>query len=248
MASRVARSRLPAQPIRPFVFRIGSTNSSQAYVFDQASGVLLFYSGQNGQPLAPGQAGQLEQITLAGIRNLDIPWHGSAVPAWVNPGGGYLRYEGTSTTVMPGSQIPGVPSVPVPGVPYSALAQVDAVHGRWSTYKVTTAVGGMPGGTGDQVDGVTQLFGSYWLPPEALQAFASGAVKDGQMLDQDPVTGSQTTASVGGDGSLTLTESGRAYRSSLTYDPNRGMLTALRLEQLVGPAVVTVSLQLSDSR
>jgi hypothetical protein len=74
--------------------------------------------------------------------------------------------------------------------------------------------------------GVAQLFGGYWLSPEAIDVLEGGAV-----LDQDPLTGITTQVVQANSRQIVIEAAGLGYRSQLAYAARDGRLTSVYLEQ-----------------
>lgn len=208
-------------------FESASDKGEYVWMFDQKTGILLFhrYAVQGNNGVSAGD------MTLANVRRLRMPWRARAVPDWVQKGLS-LDYEGGLV-----AQIAGVPSVPLPA---SLNLVVTQTRPTWAKYTVSTSSGGMPVGATTQVEGLAQLFGGPWLPAEALSARPRNAV-----LDTDPVTG-LTVRFARGDGTIRLTQSGADYSSTMTYDGESGMLTALHSETPIGIGANVVDFALQE--
>jgi hypothetical protein len=213
-------------------FQYNTQGAEYVWMFDEASGLLLFYRHAIGTEDATHR--QLTDATLVGQRQVRLPWRMGSVPDWV-AAGGYLQYDGAYSVFTMGS--------PAASLPYAVSVEIKHVGAGWSEYEVSDYLYGRVNSTARRVTGVAQIFDALWLPPEAV-----GTLRDGQVLDRDPVTGAEVTVSRGGDGSITLTESGQAYRSALTYDERDGALVAIEQETTTGVATIVIELQLAERR
>lgn len=199
------------------------------WMFDEATGILLYYRHSVGSELDPRR--QITIMELLGQRQKTIPWQADAVPAWVARGG-VLRYTG-GTTVW----ITGQPTSPLP---YAVTVQMGRSYNRWSEFQLSdsTTVGPVP----SRVTGVAQLFDNLWLPAAALTVLRSGRAR---VLDEDPITGARITAERSADGAIVLTEAGAAYRVVTTYDSRTGMLLGIHRETPVGVGAIVVDVWLA---
>ncbi len=191
--------------------------STYVWMFDVASGLLLFYRhdvevGNN--------AHQLAQMTLAGVRQLKLPWK-SGGPAIAIKKGNSVDYTGQFSTLIAGG--------PVVPLPMSAHIEVTRTRPRWTLTTQDGAMNGQPSGSSPGVTGATQLFGGVWLPKDALTVRPRRAV-----IDTDPLTGATVTFAHGSNGTITLTESGDSWATALIYDGATGILIAVHKEVQVG--------------
>jgi hypothetical protein len=197
------------------------------WVFDAASGILLFYRHTIGPEDNPGQTAQM---ILQARRKLNVPWRGGSAPAWAK--GSTLEFEGEVRVLTFGS--------PTATFPLSVEAEPQGGTTRYVEYGVSQYTSGQLSNRTDRITGAGQLFDGFWLPPETLRTAMRRAV-----LDTDPVTGSRVTAA-GAGGSVVLTESGPAYSTVLTYDSRTGALVSLEQETNAGAITTHTSLRLTD--
>ena len=197
--------------------------------FDMVSGMLLEYRHDLGGE--DDAARELTIITFVRFRQLDLPWAGEALPAWVCDAS-HLYYSGSFTTVIAGEA--------VPGLDYAVEVAFRACAAEWAVYDLTSQLTDLPSDTVTRLGGADQLFDALWLPPAAFNR-----LEDGQVLDEDPVTGAVTIAELNSDGTLTLVETNDFYEIALTYDTD-GWLVALAQRQAIGLAENTVTLTLDD--
>lgn len=210
--------------------RFEYTSNAAVYVwmFDEVSGILLFYRHTLGEE---GGQQQLVNMTLVNTRQVRLPWNATSAPTWLERGL-QMHFEGTYT-----AYIPGVDPTPLP---YSADATIERVQTRWSGYTHSDSTVGVAGSRIGRVCGIVQLFDALWLPDKALTAQVRRP-----LIDRDPVTGAQVSYQRSGR-TVTLSEAGSGYESTLVYDQRSGALIAMRQQQQVGIATIVVELQLVE--
>ena len=211
-------------------FEYRKEDAEYVWMFDEASGLLLFYRHAIGGEDATHR--QLADMTLARQRQLDLPWQGGSLPDWVRDGN-RLRYQGAYSVWTMGS--------PAASLPYSVSVEVKRTATRWSEHQISDRLSGQAGSVTTRVTGLSQLSDAIWLPAEAIDALLRS-----RTLDHDPVTGAETTVSQGPGETLTLTESGAAYETALTYDTRNGMLVAMAQQTQTGIASIIIELQLTE--
>jgi len=231
--SEVTVTRLPTtiggEQYQAVRFEYKADEAEFVWVYDEVSGILLFYR----HAIGDGDK-QLADSTLMGRRQVKLPWRGGSLPDWVREGSS-LRYEGTYSVGVAGS--------PAVSFPYSVEATVKRTGQGWSEFEVSDYVSGRLNGSSSRVSGVAQTGDAFWLPEEALRA-----LRDGQRLDRDPVTGAEVTVSRGESGTITLTETGATYTIALTYDESDGALLAMEQQVSSGFATTAIQLQLVERR
>ncbi len=210
-------------------FQYQPAGAEYVWMFDEASGLLLFYRHTIGAEGAADR--QAAQLWLVHQRQVNLPWVARGVPDWVRDGG-TLTWEGRWSAEALGS--------PAGSFPYSIVAELKSLQPRWTQYQATDYLYDRLNGVGLRITGVSQLFDAVWLPPEALEALTDG------LLDRDPVTGAEITVSRFRDGSVVLTETGTRYRTSLAYDGTYGVLQSIEQEVNSGAATILVDVQLTD--
>jgi len=197
--------------------------------FDLVSGMLLEYRHDLGGDDDTHR--DLAIVTFVRFRQLDLPWAGEPLPAWVCAAS-HLHYGGRFVTEVGGE--------PAPGIDYAVAVAFRECTEGWAAYDLTAQLADLPAETVTRVGGADQLFDGLWLPPAAWDALS-----DGQLLDQDAVIGAEITAHFNADGTLTLYETNTYYQVALTYDTD-GWLVALEQQQALGLAVNHVTLTLDD--
>ena len=206
-------------------FEYRPPGATYVWMYDAASGVLLFYRHTIGPEEDPQQSAQM---ILLGRRALNVPWRARSAPAWV--AGSALGYAGEIAVLTLGS--------PTATFPYAILAEPQGQAGRYVEYRVTQYTAGRLSGYTERVTGLAQLFDALWLPAEALGRRG--------LLDSDPLTGAQVTIAPGVGGSTVLTESAPVYRTILTYDGRSGQLLSLEEEKNTGLITTRITLRLAD--
>jgi hypothetical protein len=208
-------------------------SGSQAWVYDEATGVLLHSNSatQGGTmqgPMAQGGSRQGSTLrtlnSLVEIRPMNLPWASSAAPGWVAQVRA-LRYEGTQTLFVPGS-----PAFPIPVSVTFVRRYAGLNWARYTETMVIGGIGGVPPNTvkWDRVFGPAQI-GGLWIAPQAL-----AQLRPGDVLDSDRVT--RVTASVGqiertpqGIDVVHITEQSDGNRIDYHYDRYSGMLVYVGL-------------------
>jgi hypothetical protein len=203
-------------------------DAEYVWMFDEVSGIMLFYRHAIGAEGAFNR--QLSNLTLVSQRQLDLPWYGGSTPDWLYEGGS-LKYEGAYNVNVMGS--------PSASMPYGVVVSFKRVYDSWSEYDISDYLYGRLNTSGTRASGASQILDPLWLPREALNV-----LEDGQVLDIDPVIGSQLSVSRRG-GLVILTESNRAYRASLGYAESVGVLQTLESEVNSGTTTITIILNLT---
>lgn len=144
------------------------------FAFEKASGVLLLSALRTS--LGAGQPVQASTTELRGVRQRATPGIGTPVPSWLSTGA-TLAYRGTQSFVNPMD-----PSSPAFTTSITLDVRFPEVGATWALTEATlraetitepSVSAGAAGGTGP-----------YWWDPGSL-----AAMQQGQVLDQDPVSG-----------------------------------------------------------
>lgn len=139
------------------------------------------------------------------------------VPAWVRQGLSW-QFSGSQTLDV------GIP--PVTSLPLTSSTRVVRVGDLWSEHAQQIFLYGQDAGSTVTATGPTQLFGGYWLPQEAI-----AVLKTGMVLDQDPLTGIQTSVREANRRRIVLEAAGEGHLTQLYYSATNGRLTGIYLEQ-----------------
>jgi hypothetical protein len=163
---------------------------------------------------------------------LALPWQAGSLPAWVAQTH-RLHYSGSYATTVSGAS-----TVSLPG---SADVTLQDHFAGWNAYSLSASIQGQASSTAERLTGGDEIFDGLWLSPEAL-----AALQDGQTLDTDPVT--RAVIGVARDQkTVTLTESGRLYQTSLTYDGGDGRLLESIQQEQIGLATTVTTLKLDGA-
>ncbi|MFP4056397.1 MAG: hypothetical protein ACLF0G_05975 [Candidatus Brocadiia bacterium] len=185
------------------------------FVYDLATGILL-HSHFATDPAA-GTRTVLSHCYLEAVRPVQVPWADAPAPAWTRQVG-VLRYKGTY--VGAGSGV-----MPV-SIPASLELRVLRRGKGWLQYRQRAQFGVPPRASRAEfrrAAGNAQ-WGGPWLPPQGL-----GGLREGQVLDRDPLT--KVTVSVtglgagpSGDRVVRIAEVGPVHRIEYTYHATSGRL------------------------
>lgn len=220
-------------------FQVERPDAQQVWVFDLASGVLLYggtattgvvSAGRVTEQGGPGTSKMLTITVFKGFRALDLPWLGGA-PAEALTTLQRLRYRGSHAVVIPGS----------PVLPLAAQTDVQVLDKgpAWVRFSQRDAVGvgnsaGVPPTVTEsvRVAGPGQI-GGIWLPAAALPGLRAG-----QTIDTDPLTGITTTVVQNGQGPngralVVLREAAPAFQIDYYYDVESGLMFALAFQDRV---------------
>ena len=204
-------------------------------VFDDTTGILLYRIQAEGGADTPKRGSLISNFVS--MRQLALAWTGGTTPAWAAVNA-VLRYEGTMT-VNVGYGTPGPPlAVAMLGrITHSAPAGVCV---KWETY-----LSGRKTEERYSLSPSAIPSGGVFLPQAALSA-----LKAGQVLDTDPITGitvsvAQTSLNVDGKQLLVLMHEGRSFRRLYGYDRQSGMLTYFGETSKDGVSTVQIELRLT---
>ena len=182
--------------------------SDEVWEFEADSGILVFHQ----QVLygADGEKTSGNYMTLAGRRQVKLPWRFGSVPKWVKRG---LDID------LSGTQMMDLGSPPYLRLPMTVNLRTNKVGSLWSEYTQVTWFNGQQVSQSAGATGVAQIFGGTWLPPEAL-----GVLKTGAVLDRDPLTGLVTRVDEAGSRQIAISGQGPDYLVRYTYDARSGRL------------------------
>jgi hypothetical protein len=185
----------------------------QVLVYDLDSGILLFASTAG----SGAKGTTLTQCTLEHVRALQVPWAGQAAPAWVAQ---TQAVEYTGAQVQPNPTGYGMPT----SLPLTVTMTFLRRGADWAQYRLATSLASpLPAlpptvGAVDLVTGST-CFNGLWVPPAGL-----AALRPGQVLDRDPVTGVVTSVGQGEGNTVVLSEATSIQRIDCTYDRASGLM------------------------
>jgi hypothetical protein len=211
-------------------FEYKHDTTRDVWLYDDTTGLLLFSSYAIGGDNDPTR--QLGQITLAGQRQLDLPWHAGRVPGWVAQTH-HLHYTGTFETHIAGA--------PAPGIAAQADVSLQDHFAHWSAYRLSGGVQGAPPTPVLRLTGGDQIFDGLWLAPEAL-----AVLQDGQTRDTDPITGATITVTRDSR-TVVLAETGQRYQATMAYGVKDGRLVESVLQEQIGVATNVTQVDLSGS-
>lgn len=214
----------------------------QSYTYDHDTGLLLIATtkiqGATSPLSAPGDPApkgntQLGQTILTGVRQRPTLGLDGSTPAWVGQHPS-LAYRGTYTVGNPMA-----PSSSAMSFPMTLAVTLKPLAGAWYTFEGISTVQ-VQGLQPAKTTGVAGPTGPFWVDPAALVA-----LKAGQQLDTDPVTGETTTVTATDAGSVTITSAMPGIQTVNTYSRTSGALLSTQTVQ-VQPGI-TVSLQLQSA-
>ncbi len=213
-------------------FEYKQDDAEYVWVFDNESGLMLFYRHNLGTDASDYR--QMASATLVQQRQLKLPWRPGAkatIPAWAKKGT-QLNYDGTYSLLM--SDGPTTP------LALNVVAKIVERNKRWLDWQLKSTIQYQTPNTAVRAAGMVQPFDAYWLPAEAIKS-----LKNGQVIDRDPVTGAKITASRG-QGVVSLTESNSSFTSVITYDAQTGMLVSAQQDSSAGVGTIRIQLQLTN--
>jgi hypothetical protein len=212
-----------------FVYQMDG--AEYVWAFDRATGLLLFYRHAIGDDNSPHR--QLTQITFVKQRQLKVPWRATAAPEWAVEGA-RLKYQGTYGVLIQGTD--------TVALPFEVTARVTRNEGRWTECQMDAVLQRQTPNKSVRVSGVAQLFDALWLPSEAIKR-----LKNGDVLDRDPTTGTEVRVSRR-HGLVVITESGERHRTELIYDEEDGALIGIRQDTRNGAGTVQIDVKLVERR
>ncbi len=197
-------------------------------VFDEASGALIASTSRAkgaGSPVhgpidLPEGNVLIAWTRLAAVRQRDLPGLTGALPDWVVPGL-VLRYTGSATVTNPFD-----PSGFSATWAVEASVTIEDTGAAWATYASTTSVDYDSYVDSSHATGATGAVGQYWYAPDGM-----AQLSEGDVLDDDPLTGAQLTVERVGADAVTLGLEMDGVAVASTYDRASGAMTAMTLQQ-----------------
>ncbi len=215
--------------------------SKTSYVFDQASGLLLYLSRLTRNPpdirdpsqVLPDSVSYATFLRFRGVRQLATPWLGRPIPASLR-GARLLAYRGSY--MLQGQGIAPTPMA------IQASLQPARTGADWILLGGRTQQQGVGAPTDfKSVDGMGGLH-PLAIPPEVL-----AGLRTGQVIDRDPLTGFSLSVGGGDAQSVVLQETGPIQTITYVYERNRGILTRKVQRDLQRPTqmVMVTDIQLA---
>jgi hypothetical protein len=211
-------------------------SGSTSYVIDTDGGMLLHNAtctasaggttNINGVPTNVGGSTSLGQTTFVGMRQIHAPWFGMRMPRSL----GQLRqmvFDGQSRMTMEGTSA---------DIPMRVIVDITGRGPDFIQFKKTVKTD-TRGSLFQQQDNISLcVSGSNQLLPLCIPPRALAQLRNGQKIDQDPITKITTFVSfIGQDPSgnnvVTLSEfiNDNAMRSDYVYDASSGVLCAVQM-------------------
>ena len=224
-----------------------------SYAYDENTGILLGHTssatsarndlmfnqdGWNSGTFTQGGSGKNIVIhRFVGSRQVNVPWAGQQPPRWVRD----LRefqYEGSLTTYAPSMLRPLQMAA-------SSTLRIKRRGSDWVELDQTVATRvpypNIPAQTAAlvRVSGANQI-GGLWIAPAAL-----GNLRQGQVIDSDPITGGRVFVEQGGRNAVVLTETAQIDRHSYTYNAGSGMLIGVSKTDTYGATQTLMTTEVS---
>lgn len=217
-------------------------NGGSRYTYDAETGILLAMGSSSvgaGMMSAPlhGQTSpvagntQLVQIIFAGMRQTNLPWIGQRAPAELTQTR-QVDFQGTYT-----SAVANAGQVSWPVAMRWDISRIDEYSLQMrQTYKIDYGNTGMP--NEPQVSDRGGSVAALWIDPRTL-----GQLRQGQVIDEDPITQMRTVVTGVQNGNVVLAEQGQIETSAWAYNQQTGAIQTMQLEQQVGLGKTVVQVQ-----
>ncbi|MEP6774429.1 MAG: hypothetical protein ABJA50_02445 [Chloroflexota bacterium] len=205
--------------------------------YDTQTG-LLISSNTNTQGAStvggvPGNS-QLSLVQLVGVRQRNIPGLNGVNPTWV-ANTTKLNYTGLYNFTNPMD-----PSSANYTFPTTSNVTLSKGGRNWASYSAQTTIQMM--GSPSTSSGVTSTAGTYWMDVNALKA-----MKAGQVLDTEPITGEELAVqSIGtqqGRKVVNLSDRMAGFEALLNYDQASGALVSYQIKIASSGATYQFQLQ-----
>ncbi|MDD8027754.1 MAG: hypothetical protein PHI34_14730, partial [Acidobacteriota bacterium] len=191
--------------------------SRTSFVYDQASGMLLYLSRLTREPPAirdpnrplPDSVSYSTFLRFRGARQLTLPWLGQPIPESLRAAR-RISFQGQFA-------VQGQGIVPTPLAVQLAL-QLNRGGSDWRYWRGRSQTQGTMGAEFDSVDGPGSL------PPLAIPPAVLAGLSVGQVIDRDPLTG-VTVSVANADGQYVTLQAAGARKTFLyVFDRARGLL------------------------
>jgi hypothetical protein len=193
------------------------------HVYDRKTGLCIHFAsaargGQVPREIAPGETAQgdltLTHGDFVAMRDLAIPWSGQPMPDAAKQFKS-LRFRGQTVSHGP---LPTVPNL------VTMDLQITDRGNGWVALSATSSLQmqgapQVPSSTSQMAFGTNQ-FNGLWAGPAAL-----ASLREGQVLDEDPITRMRLVVGKSDGNSVTLSQSNPAGEIDSVYDTQTGMLT-----------------------
>ncbi|HEY4742920.1 MAG TPA: hypothetical protein VIH76_20155 [Candidatus Acidoferrales bacterium] len=210
------------------------------HIYDAKTGLCVHVaSSSRGAPpklVGPGDFGRgdttITRNDFVNSRDITIPWASEPTPDWVASIRA-LHYRGSITSHGP---LPTVPNVLTLDMEATARGHNWVQFTATSTQR-TQGAPEIPPSKSELASGRSELDG-LWAGPAAL-----AQLRQGQILDEDPVTKMRTVVSRVDDSSVIITASNAAGEIDNQYDKHTGMLIASSFYNVLSMQQRTLKLQ-----
>ena len=213
-----------------------SDKSSFAHIYDLQDGKLL--ATYNSATSSEGTL--FAYATFLDVRQMDLPWLGQNLPPWLRQGT-IMQYDGTKSYEAKLARYTFPTAV-------SLQMKINDIGQRYYTYSQSgsMAASGFPTqyAQESQIGGIGQP-GGLVLPPDAL-----ASLREGQVIDTDPVTGIIVSVKdigqdAAGRNEAILQAANQAYSAEATYDIDTGATIAMSDSKLGADANEYTDLKLT---
>lgn len=214
--------------------RLDYTNPAEpgvyyTWIVEKSTGLML-YSARISRPKADGEI-EFTAAEFYYMRYLSTPWATQTVPAFAKPGF-KLSYDGNIQTwnqkTGPGLSVPALMQLNLDLVEKRYVqANLNRVYSEKEVYDNRVFIG------------AAQLGGSFWLPVNYL-----AGLKEGQVIDKDPITNSILEVSYIGKSAdnsnrIAIFEFGKNYKRAWIYRSGDGILVYWMEDKIIDPMTGT---------
>ncbi len=218
-------------------------SSYSDHIYDTKSGICLHVASSSvGAPpklVGPGDFGRgdttITRNDFEGWRTIKVPWAGEPMPDWVTSIRA-LHYRGSMTSH---GSLPTIPNV-------LTFDMEPLAHGRnWAQFSATSTqrtqgAPDIPPAHDNLAFGNNEL-GGLWAGPAAL-----AQLRQGQVLDEDPVTKMRIVVSRVDDSTVVIAAANAAGEIDNQYDKRTGILLASSFYTVLSMQQRTLKLQGRD--